>query len=841
MTQGRVIVVLTFLSIILARCDFSDAKTLRTNHGKVNYTEADKECRSKDFRSHLAKIQTIEELQLAKNVSNNTNGIKYWMGLNIWNGTWKWSDGKAAAGKLTDIVKNYNDTEALSMEPMIFCCVVTHDPFLECINCSEQHAFLCEDFQENNYTQVNSNASCIPAFPPVTASARNASCIFYEYKGEFCKDIITSLYVYGNQTTLDFGEVETETFKTYFKWFDISEKCQPIIKDLYCRYHFRPCDESLDKPTDRRICRSSCDYLMDDVCKKEADVLKMAVSSSPDFNPNMINCSFYQPANGGDAPECYEWPDIPGDNTNSIDCYFGVGLGYRGNVNVTRSGRTCQSWRSQCPHRHWRIPKDVAKSKNDSNLCRNPDSSAPDGPWCYTTDPNVRWEYCNVSRCPSRSKELPPPPRRFTVKNVQTRYLILTWDEPVNASLHQIQSFTIERWTSRSENVSVAKTVPYPESKMIMNDLEPSTEYTLRLSSNNMYGRSDGVFLTQNTLPDRFIVNLMLIIVLPLGLAFIFIVIVCVKFGSNRKSRPNKVYDETEIFIRRNWEEIRRSDVILQDKLGEGAFGEVFKGVVCIKGNTRACAVKKLKANTAEKEKEDLLNELQILVTIGEHPNIISLIGACTKSESILVIVSLAPNGCLLNELKKNRENLYYGDSITSVGFTRVDKLKIARDVACGMSHLSSKKCVHRDLAARNVLLGDRNVAMVSDFGLSRDVYESGEYETLSRGMLPVRWMALESLDFFTFNTKTDVWSFGVLLWEIESEGIMPYCELGGAMEIIEYLQSGQILAKPDGCPNEIYEIMKSCWDLDPMKRPSFVDLLASLEKELTKTKDVRK
>ena len=155
--------------------------------------------------------------------------------------------------------------------------------------------------------------SCIPAFPPVTASARNASCIFYEYKGEFCKDIITSLYVYGNQTTLDLGEVETKSFNAYFEWLDISEQCQPIIKDLYCRYYFRPCDESLGEPTDRRICRSSCDYLMDDVCKKEADVLKMAVSSSPDFNPNMINCSFYQPANGGDAPECYEWPDIPGE------------------------------------------------------------------------------------------------------------------------------------------------------------------------------------------------------------------------------------------------------------------------------------------------------------------------------------------------------------------------------------------------------------------------------------------------------------------------------------------------------------------------------------------------
>ena len=85
-----------------------------------------------------------------------------------------------------------------------------------------------------------------------------------------------------------------------------------------------------------------------------------------------------------------------------IDCYYGSGVGYRGNVNITRSGLPCQRWISQCPHRHSRIPEDVVDGQNDSNMCRNPDASAPDGPWCYTTDPKVRWEYCNISRCPPR-------------------------------------------------------------------------------------------------------------------------------------------------------------------------------------------------------------------------------------------------------------------------------------------------------------------------------------------------------------------------------------------------------------------------------------------------------
>ena len=85
-----------------------------------------------------------------------------------------------------------------------------------------------------------------------------------------------------------------------------------------------------------------------------------------------------------------------------VDCFYGLGVGYRGNVNITRSGRTCQAWKSQCPHRHWRTPEVVTDRQNDYDMCRNPDSSAPNGPWCYTTDPQVRWEYCNVTKCPPR-------------------------------------------------------------------------------------------------------------------------------------------------------------------------------------------------------------------------------------------------------------------------------------------------------------------------------------------------------------------------------------------------------------------------------------------------------
>ncbi|KAL9962079.1 hypothetical protein ACROYT_G031149 [Oculina patagonica] len=864
---------------------------------------------------------------------------------------------------------------------------------------------------ENNFTQVDTNSSCVQTVPSVSASARNASCIFYTYsiKGGFCDDILKeSLYVFGDRRTLKYGEKQTSRFRSYFDIFNIADTCRPLMRNLYCRYHFPPCETSLDKPHARQICRRTCEALDQELCKAEMIYIRKGAKDYPVFDVDMINCSLYDVANGGDAPECYQYYPLSGDDTISTECYYGVGVGYRGNVNVTRYNRTCQAWTKQCPHRHWRIPRDVVDGRNDSNMCRNPDSSAPYGPWCYTTDPNVRWEYCDVPRCPprvpkkaptmlrgyplnstaihiswnslppSRYKEQllgyrvryrsvgsqkfteatitsnlteivviglaaqtryeievngfnengygpisetfviktlsfgeviidinlqlmidadfnrdllnhnsskfvameakietsikhhfnkssvleiydvrimrfsnesvkadikilatintnttekgdaidhiieeleyslwkglkvtaivipdkPPPPKELSVKNVQTRYMVLTWDEPKYGSLYQIHNYTIEDRKSASENFTIVRTLPYTQTGMILKDLQPSTEYTIRLSSNNRYGRSYGVFVTERTLPDRFIRDLMLIIVLPLTLAALFIVVACFKFfRSTRKTEPEK--EGTELGIRGDWLEIRKSDLTLQEKLGEGAFGEAYKCLLKVDGKARKCAVKKLKANATEKDRRDLINELQIMVTVGEHPNVVSLIGACTRGESILVVVRLAENGCLLNQLKKSKENQYYNDAENIVHFSQIDKTRIARDVASGMLHLSNKKCVHRDLAARNVLLGRNNVAMVSDFGLSRDVYESGEYENISGGMLPVRWMAPESCEDYIYNTKTDVWSFGVLLWEIESGGKMPYSGLGG-MEVVEFIKSGKRLRKPNGCPDEM-------------------------------------
>ncbi|KAF5289644.1 hypothetical protein FQA39_LY15002 [Lamprigera yunnana] len=268
--------------------------------------------------------------------------------------------------------------------------------------------------------------------------------------------------------------------------------------------------------------------------------------------------------------------------------------------------------------------------------------------------------------------------------------------------------------------------------------------------------------------------------------------------------------------------------------LGEGAFGQVWKcEALDINGKegVSIVAVKTLKENATEKEREDLVSELEVMKMLDEHPNVVKLLGCCSEKDPIFVIMEFISQGKLQSYLRNSRAERYYNNMHgQSKTLTSRDLTSFVYQVSKGMEFLSSNGIIHRDLAARNVLITEDHICKVADFGFARDVINSHVYERKSEGRLPIRWMALESLYDNIFTVKSDVWSFGVLIWEVVTLGSTPYTGLSAA-EVMKKIKEGYRLEKPEHCRRELYNIMYYCWDKDPKQRPSFGECVELLEK----------
>ncbi|XP_072379897.1 tyrosine kinase receptor Cad96Ca [Diabrotica undecimpunctata] len=271
--------------------------------------------------------------------------------------------------------------------------------------------------------------------------------------------------------------------------------------------------------------------------------------------------------------------------------------------------------------------------------------------------------------------------------------------------------------------------------------------------------------------------------------------------------------------------------------LGEGAFGQVWKcEALDMDGNdtgVTVVAVKTLKENANEKEKSDLQSELQVMKMLEPHPNVVRLLGCCTDKEPIFLIMEYISKGKLQSFLRNSRAERYYNNMHgQSRSLTSRDLTSFVYQVAKGMEFLSTNGIIHRDLAARNVLITEDHICKVADFGFARDIIANHIYERKSEGRLPIRWMAPESLYDNIFTVKSDVWSFGVLVWEVVTLGSTPYPGMS-AVDVMKKVRDGYRLDKPEHCRRELYNIMYYCWDKDPKERPSFTELLELLEKLL--------
>lgn len=273
------------------------------------------------------------------------------------------------------------------------------------------------------------------------------------------------------------------------------------------------------------------------------------------------------------------------------------------------------------------------------------------------------------------------------------------------------------------------------------------------------------------------------------------------------------------IFKDKKWI-LNHEDVILGELLGRGNFGEVYKGT--LKDKT-AVAVKTCKEDLPQELKIKFLSEARILKQY-DHPNIVKLIGVCTQRQPIYIVMELVPGGDFLSYLRKKKDDLKPKQLV-----------KFALDAAAGMAYLESKNCIHRDLAARNCLVSENNILKISDFGMSRQE-DDGIYSSSGLKQIPIKWTAPEALNYGRYSSESDVWSYGILLWETFSLGVCPYPGMTN-QQAREQVEKGYRMTAPQKCPEEIFRIMQKCWEYKVENRPKFGDIhkeLLAIKKKLT-------
>ncbi|GAB5583836.1 insulin receptor-related protein isoform X2 [Prionailurus iriomotensis] len=328
-----------------------------------------------------------------------------------------------------------------------------------------------------------------------------------------------------------------------------------------------------------------------------------------------------------------------------------------------------------------------------------------------------------------------------------------------------------------------------------------------------------------------------LLTVTPVGL-MLLVILAALGFFYGRKRNSTlyasvnpEYFSASDMYIPDEWE-VPREQISIIRELGQGSFGMVYEGLA--QGleageESTPVALKTVNELASPRERIEFLKEASVMKAFKCH-HVVRLLGVVSQGQPTLVIMELMTRGDLKSHLRSLRPEAENNPGLPRPALG--DMIQMAGEIADGMAYLAANKFVHRDLAARNCMVSQDFTVKIGDFGMTRDVYETDYYRKGGKGLLPVRWMAPESLKDGIFTTHSDVWSFGVVLWEIATLAEQPYQGLSNE-QVLKFVMDGGVLEELESCPLRLQELMSRCWQQNPRLRPTFTHILDSIRGEL--------
>ncbi|XP_053185348.1 ephrin type-A receptor 4b isoform X1 [Scomber japonicus] len=463
--------------------------------------------------------------------------------------------------------------------------------------------------------------------------------------------------------------------------------------------------------------------------------------------------------------------------------------------------------------------------------------------------------------------DLSPTPRGTVVINITTSQTVsvvlkerrskdsvtLAWQGPErpNGAIVEYEVIYYEK-NQREQNYTVLKT---RSNMMTVDGLKPGTTYVFRVraKTDGGYGSYGGEIELETSHEDVLAIgdpnqSTILAVSIAGGIVLLIFLVTCfvvsgrhcgyikakqdpdeekMQFQHGRVKLPGSrtyihphTYEDPNQAVRDFAKEIDASNIRIERVIGGGEFGEVCSGRLRVQGKREIyVAIKSLKAGYSDKQRRDFLSEASIMGQF-DHPNIIRLEGVVTRCKPVMIITEFMENGSLDTFLKKHDGQ-----------FTVIQLVGMLRGIASGMKYLSDMSYVHRDLAARNILVNSNLVCKVSDFGLSRVLEDDPEAAYTTRGgKIPIRWTAPEAIAYRKFTSASDVWSYGIVMWEVISYGERPYWEMSN-QDVIKAIDEGYRLPAPMDCPVVLHQLMLDCWEKGRSERPKFGQIVTILDK----------